>query len=156
MSNTRWLTITLVASLGLNLALVGFIAGKASHSGMASLAPDPFLGAFRMLRELPEARRDALRPVLREHFKEIRPDLKRLRDAHQDVGSALAAEPYAPEPLAAALARFRMALLAGQEHSHRALVQIAEQMTPGERRQLLEVMSRHPRGHQPPPVHRAH
>ena len=146
-------TVALILSVAVNLALAGFIMGRTGLRGFAEMAPDPSLGAFRVLRELPESRRDALRPMMRDHFREVRPDLRRLRAAQEDIGRALAAEPYAPEALAEALSRFRDALLASQAHSHQALMALAAQMTPEERRRMLDAMDRHPRGRSPPPDH---
>ena len=155
MRSSKWLLITLAVSLALNLALIGFVAGRASGPGMRHLAPDPSLGAFRLVRQLPEERREALRPLLREHYRGIRPKLRALHASQAKIRDALDSEPYDPAELERALDAFRAALLASQEHSHRALIRVASDMSPDERHQLIQAMSWKPGRHQnPPPGHR--
>ena len=151
MQTSKWLTIALALSVAINLALVGFLAGRAGLRPGMAMPPDPSLGAFRVLRQIPESRRDALRPLLREQLEAVRPDLRRLRGAQADIRSALDAEPYDAQALDAALAEFRQALAASQKHSHEALERLAAHMTREERRQLLAAMDHGPRVHRPPP-----
>ena len=89
MRSSKWLMITLAISLALNLALTGFVAGRASGTGMRHLAPDPSLGAFRLVRQLPEERREALRPLMREHYRGIRPKLRALHASQAKIRDAL-------------------------------------------------------------------
>jgi uncharacterized membrane protein len=145
MQTSKWLTISLALSVAINLALVGFLAGRAGLRPGMAMPPDPSLGAFRVLRQIP------LRPLLREQLEAVRPDLHRLRGAQADVRSALDAEPYDARALEAALAEFREALAASQKHSHEALERLAAHMTREERRQLLAAMDHGPRVHRPPP-----
>jgi uncharacterized membrane protein len=149
MRSSKRLVIALGVSLALNLALIGFVAGRASITGMRHLAPDPSLGAFRLVRQLPEARREALRPLIREHFRDIRPRLQQLTAAQTKIRDALDSEPYEPAELEQALGEFRAALLASQEHSHRALIRLASEMSPDERQRLMETMTWNPRPHHP-------
>lgn len=149
MRTGKWLTIALVTSVALNLALVGFLAGRLSLAPGLAVPPDPSLGAFRVLREFPESRREALRPLLREHLQAGRADLRRMRNAQERIQRALQAEPYDPTALDAALAEFRQALAASQQHGHEALSRLAAHMTPDERRQLLTAMAHRPREHGP-------
>jgi uncharacterized membrane protein len=162
MRSSKWLVGAFAVSLALNLALIGFVAGRASVAGYRHLAPDPSLGAFRMVRQLPEERRQALRPLMREHFRDLRPKLQQLQAVQTKVRDALDADPFEPAALERALGEFRAALLATQEHSHRGLVQLAANLTRDERRQLLSAMtwdpgrhrdasSHHPQPPGPPP-----
>jgi uncharacterized membrane protein len=151
MRTRNWLTVALAASVAVNLALVGFLAGRAGPAPGMTMPPDPSLGAFRVLRDIPESRRDALRPLLREHLRAVRPHLRRLRSAQADIRHALEAEPYDSKALDTALAEFRGALATSQRHSHQALSRLAANMTPGERRLLLDAMAELPRGHRPAP-----
>lgn len=161
MRSSKGLLVALGISLALNLALIGFVAGRASLTGMKHLAPDPSLGAFRLVRQLPDKRREALRPLMREHYRGIRPKLRQLHAAQTQIRDALGSETYQPAELERALGEFRAALLASQEHSHRALIRLASDMSADERQQLMEAMtwnpgrrqspSRHPRPPGPPP-----
>jgi uncharacterized membrane protein len=100
-----------------------------------------------MLRDLPDARRDELRPLLRAEFRQARGEMRRMRVAQRDIRSALTAEPFSDAELAAALAAFRTALLASQEGSHAALVRLAQALTPEERLKLAAAMREGPRRH---------
>lgn len=145
----KWLIASLVASLAVNLALAGFVIGRLSMPGPVPAALDPSLGMFRVLRDLPESRRDELRPAMREHFRSLRGDLKRMRSAQRHINTALAAQPFDAAALNAALERFREALLESQVANHQALVRVAADMTPAERQLLRQSMTRPP--HHPPP-----
>jgi uncharacterized membrane protein len=146
---SKWLIAALVVSLAGNLALAGFVAGRVSAPAPVPAGLDPTLGMFRMLHALPEERRDALRPEVRASFRGLRDELRRMRNAQHGINEALTAEPFDREALAAALTRFRAALLDSQEHNHAALTRIADEMTAGERRLLRDAMTR-----ARPPQHR--
>jgi uncharacterized membrane protein len=141
MQNSRkWIVGALVVSMALNLALAGFVAGRLLEPRMGPPRLDPSLALFPMLRDLPDARRDELRPLLRAEFRQARGEMRRMRVAQRDIRSALTAEPFSDAELAAALAAFRTALLASQEGSHAALVRLAQALTPEERRMLATAM----------------
>jgi len=142
MRNRRWLIIGLIVSLTVNLALAGFVIGRMSRPGPAPGVLDPSLSLFRVIRELPDERRDNFRPTMREHFRALRVDIRRMRAAQRGINEALAQEPFEPEALNGALQEFRAALLDGQQDNHQVLVEVAATMTPEERRMLLEAMKR--------------
>jgi uncharacterized membrane protein len=142
MFNNRWLTAVLVVSLAGNLALAGFISGRLSGHGPAPAAMDPSLGLFRMLRELPDERREQLRPTVREHFRSMRGDLRDLRGAQRRINNALTAEPFEADALTAALDDFRRALLDNQRENHAMLVRVASTMSAEERALLRNSMTR--------------
>lgn len=148
-NGNKWLVIVLLASLGANLALAGFIAGRLGQPGPAPAAMDPSMGMFRMLRELPESRREALRPMVRDHLRELRGALRGMRAAQGRINAALATEPFEPAALDDALTRFREALLTSQELNHALLVRVSERLSGEERRRLVDAMSR---GHRRPPA----
>lgn len=141
-----WLTIALVVSLALNLALGGFLLGRLSHPAAPAVL-EPGIGLFRVMRELPEPRREELRPVLRAHLRSLRPEIRAIREAQQRIDAALGRQPFAANDLAAALEDFRAALLASQVRSHGFLVQVAAAMTPEERVLLRRTLTRRPHSH---------
>lgn len=157
MRNRSWLIIGLIVSLGLNLALGGFVVGQMTRPGPSPAMLDPSLALFRVVRELPDPRREALRPVMREHFHTLRGDIRRIRRAQREINEALSREPFDPAALDRALGEFRAALLDGQEDNHEALVRLAGRLTADERRQLQRMMTRpspprdHPRRTDGPP-----
>lgn len=138
----KWLVLALLLSVALNLLLAGFVIGRLSGPGPVPAALDPSVGMFRMLHRLPEPRREALEPRVREHFRALRDELRRMRAAQRSINESLAAEPFPAEDLAAALAQFRAALLASQEQNHALLVDVAADMNAAERRLLRDAMTR--------------
>ena len=148
MSNSRkWIVGGLVLSVTVNLLLAGFVAGRLLEPRMNPPHMDPTLALFPALRELPDARRAELRPLVREEFRKARPEMRRMMKAQRAINAALTAEPFSEAALSAALTDFRTALLASQEGSHAALVRLARELTPAERHLLVTSM-RH--GHRPP------
>jgi uncharacterized membrane protein len=145
MRSNNLLVIALIISLAANLALAGFVAGRMSSAGPAPAAMDPYLGSLRAMHQLPEDRQAAMRPLLREHFRSLRPNVREMRRAQRRVNEALAREPFDPAALDEALTDFRTVLLQSQEHSHQALIQLAATLDPQERVVLREVMTRGPR-----------
>ncbi len=143
----NWLTIALVVSVALNVALAGFVLGRLSGRPAAPAVLEPAIGLFRVVRELPEPRREELRPVLRQHMRSLRPEIRAIREAQERINAALGQQPFAGNDLAAALEEFRAALLASQIRSHGLLVQIAAAMTPEERLLLRRTLTRPPHRH---------
>jgi uncharacterized membrane protein len=146
MRSNNALVIALIVSLAANLALAGFVVGRMSAPGPAPAAMDPFLGSLRAMHRLPEERQAEIRPLLREHFRSLRPSVREMRRAQRHVNEALAREPFDPAALDDALTGFRGVLLQSQERSHEALIQLAATLRPEERIVLREVMTRGARG----------
>ncbi|MCZ6710704.1 MAG: periplasmic heavy metal sensor [Gammaproteobacteria bacterium] len=151
MSSSKWLTITLVVSLGANIALVGFLAGRASQFDLRPGNLDPMMGFARILPELSRERHDVLRPLVREHMRSVKPSIREIRRAQRDLGAALLAEPFERAQMEDALTKFRKHLAHSQVSSHAAFVELVEQLTPGERRLLVEAQQRNPRQRRFPP-----
>lgn len=139
-SSRKWMIAALAVSVTLNLALGGFVVGRILEPRVGPPRMDPTLAFFPALRELPESRRQALRPIMRGQFRHARSDMRRIREAQRSIHEALTAEPFSESALAAALAEFSNALRAGQEGSHAALVRLAQALTPAERRLLATAM----------------
>jgi uncharacterized membrane protein len=139
----NWLLIALGASLVINLALGGFVLGT-----MTAAAPvptvDPTMTSLRLVRDLPDERRQALGPLLRESVRAMRPEVRRMRAAQHRINASLATEPFDPDELDAALREFRDALVASQQLSHPGLVRLAVAMTPRERALLRDAMGSPP------------
>jgi uncharacterized membrane protein len=143
MRNSKWLVIGLIASIAVNLALAGFVAGRISVPGPVPAGLDPSLSLYRVLHQLPDPRREAFRPTVRAHFHSMRGELRRMREAQRGINEALTQEPFEPEALGRALQDFRAALLDGQQDNHHVLIEVATSMTPEERLLLRDAMIRH-------------
>ena len=151
MNRTRWLAVLLAASVALNLGLAGFAAGRLFSGVHGGPLHDPARGLAHALRGLPEERRDVLRPMLRSQMGTVGQTFRNLREAQRDLVASAAAEPFDRAALEGALQRFRGELLASQERSHRAFVEVMAVLNAEERQRVLESMRR--RG---PPRHRSH
>jgi uncharacterized membrane protein len=161
---SRWLIAGLVLSVVVNLLLVGFVAGRLSgFAPPPAFSPDPTAGFYRALGFLSDDRRAAIMPDVRKQMSELMPLLRKVRGDQHDVFDALTADPFDPPALDAALADLRANLSAAQVASHHSFVELAKQLTSGERQELARAMRRphmHGRGgdsegrqHPPPGMH---
>lgn len=139
MSSKRGLIVALIASLCINLALVGFLLGRASSFEFRR-AINPMSGVARIFQELPEVRREELRSHFRAHRQAMRPDLRGIRRAQTDLGEALLADPFERAELESALDSFRDHLHASQISSNSAFVALVESLTSEERALLVRRM----------------
>jgi uncharacterized membrane protein len=149
MMKSKWIVVALVISIGLNLALAGFLAGRRSADAVIG---DPTQMFPRWVRTLPEERRDALRPQIREHIQTIRPLVRTMRAQHHQLVEAIAAEPFSIETLNSALADMRNQHSAVQTSSHTAFVAFVASLTASERTVLAADIrnKRHGRPGRPP------
>ena len=154
-NNSRRMTIALAISVIFNLFLVGFVTarfvlgrpGRPGHAARIIPAPSSFYA-----RDYAGAR-EPMKRFFRQHADRFEPRRKELLAVRQRVARALAAEPFDPESLRAALAELRTATADSQVALHNALVITAGSATPAERRMLsasrllrLPGQQGHPRG----------
>ena len=143
---SRWLVIALAISIALNVGLLGLGIGFATGSPHWGRGVDPTAGLARLLRSLPEARREELSqggaPAMSdgELRRRIGASMRDLRGSQRTIARALAEEPFDADRTAAALASFREHFAANQASSHEAFVAILDRLTPEERRRFLETM----------------
>ena len=154
--NKRWLLYGLVASMALNLILLGFVGGRAfAHFAQPALGFDPAHRLPRLLAFLPKERRDELRPALRGYARGIHSSAKELKRSHRQMRQALRAEVFDAAALESALSGMRARLSEAQGVHHQQLVSLSARMSVDERRRLAERMTRrgwrHHRGQSPPP-----
>ena len=154
----KWLVGGLVASLLVNIGLVGFLAGAASRPALLPRAHvDAAVGLPQLLRFLPAERREAVLEGVdgRELRRGVRGAVRQMRRAQTALHEALVAEPFDAEALTRALADFHGHFTASQNRSHRAFVVVAERLTAEERRRFVASMKAKRRGKNRPPRHRA-
>ncbi len=156
-SKGQWLVIALlVASVALNIGLVGYLLGSASQSRVLPALAPPNAAIGHFLRSLPPERRAEIRPAMRTHFKLLRPSIKSHRQAHGALLQILVAEPLDVNALRAALAQ--LGDLDAQQRATQAgsLTDLISQLNHSERQALANTMNRpfrrHGRGgrHKPP------
>ena len=139
----RWL---LVASLGLNLAFVGLVAGAVLRGPPERLAGGPELWSYA--RALPEPFRDDLRDAMRASRHAWSGPRDRLRRQREALAAALVAEPFDPASVAEVLGQ-ELALSSdlADRGTDMLMAQIAR-MTSAERAAYAEALRRE-RRHRP-------
>ncbi len=137
----KWLKWALIASLAVNLVIIGGALGHRvighkwrPHGDRGSAE----FGIMGYARTLDAERRAAIRKIV----KAEKPNLKALREdirkARIEAGQALIAEPFDKEKVRAAMARIGEAEVRLKSAGIATLLGAAEQMTPAERTGLLE------------------
>lgn len=134
-AKAKWLLGGAIASLCLNLFLVGgMIAGRV-HGPMGG--PEG-KGGGMVMATVPHE----LKPVIREKLKARGPEFKQerenMRALRLNVADALAAEPFDPAALDAALATLEQSAGKLLHHAQEGLAQIAAELTPEQRKQWAE------------------
>ena len=141
----RWMWISLISSLGLNLLIVGVVAGTAwswRHGG--HWGRHGFGGPMSSyLRTLPDERRDEIRKSIRAHFSETRPLWKSVRAARNNVSESLKIEPFDPVGFEDAMKKLRQTEFDARKAMTPILSEIAAKLTPAERQKFLKHHSRH-------------
>ncbi len=142
---SKWPVVVLIVSLAVNLLLIGFLLGQSRNDGPRL---DPTQMFPRWARTLPEERRESLRPVLREHFRNIRPQLRDMRRHQRSLYEAIAAEPFDPETVREALEQMHQANSTLQTSTYDSFVDFLSRLTQEERRQFATAPP--PRRHERP------
>lgn len=133
---SRWWTVLLGLSLMLNLAVGGMIAGRFMEYG----PPERLMGASyvqliprRFFHELPRERRRALMEIIQNN----RPDLKALRDVHEQtslkLADALAAADYKEDDVAKVVSEFSASTEDLAARGGTVVLDIVRLLTPEER-----------------------
>ncbi len=99
----RWLKLTLVASLAVNLLLVGLIVGAALRRPDDGAIRGPSDELRDMARALPPRQRAALAAEIRRRRDDFHQRRDELEAHRHELAEALAADPYDPEAVAAQL-----------------------------------------------------
>ncbi|HEY5607415.1 MAG TPA: periplasmic heavy metal sensor [Alphaproteobacteria bacterium] len=152
---SRRLTIALVISLGINLLIVGAIAGHllSGHRymwqrpgmiqgevGRGSDRPGDMV-IQRMTAALPAEYRPAFEAAIAEHRTQLVEAGRAMRDARMKVRDALVAEPFDPAKLDAAFSELRARSQELQTAVH-AAVSAAAAKLPADARQKLAAFNR--------------
>ena len=141
---SRRLKYALIASLALNLLVVGAVAGTLAMHAFGK--PPPRFGHHRgedfglmgLTRTLPEARRKEIRKELREDRKRLRPLIDEIRTARRDAADKLAAEPFDRAALQSAIDAVSDKERALRQEAVGIFIGHAERLNADERRTLAE------------------
>jgi uncharacterized membrane protein len=140
---SRGLKYALIASLALNLLIVGAVAGTMFY-GFKHPAPRFGQGAredfglYGLTHRLPEDRRKELRKQLRQDRKDFRPLVDEIATARREAADKLAAEPFDKAALEAAIANVASKEQALRQAAVNVFLGHAERLTPDERKTLAE------------------
>lgn len=138
MNKSRWLILGLVASLVVNIAMFGFIAGRASTGGARPALMDPMRSMGRVMTQLTEERRELLQPAMRQHLRDMRAGMREVRSNQRRLNETLAAVELDREQLRDALQAFQHSLCSSMTQGHDSFIELAMSMTPEERRLLMQ------------------
>jgi uncharacterized membrane protein len=131
----------LIASLALNLAIIGALAGNmlghGRHPPPRSGHGEDF-GMMGLTRVLPEDRRKEMRKMLRADRENLRPLMDEVRSARRAAADKLAAEPFERAALEAAIATVAEKERALRQSAVSAFIGHAETLKPEERVKLAD------------------
>ena len=131
----RWMRIALVASLALNLLILGGLAGAAFLRGPGEPA-ERALGPFA--RAFDDEHRDAFRSRLKDRSEPLRQNRYEARKAFKAILTTLRAETFDPSAFEEAVAHQVKQLTAFQYVGQESLVEQLATMTLDERREFAD------------------
>jgi len=141
----RWMWVLLVLSLAANLLVVGVVVGAGFTRPFVS-GPGAGLLGFQLVRyslgRSAETRTET-RKILSAERPRIDPLRRELRDARQGLASAFVAEPFDAARIKAAQMKVLELERRLGEEALDALVKIAGNLTPEERRKFVERRNHH-------------
>lgn len=139
----RWMKALLVVSLVLNATVIGVLGGNAarhwqdaSHNSKPANEPGLDRRQSRILRMVPEARRDEARTILLARQDEYDAARETMRTAQQALIEAIRQEPLDQDRLAAALAGRQAASGRTWGIGYEQLIEIAGRLNAAERVEL--------------------
>lgn len=141
-TGSRRLKYALIASLALNLLIIGAVAGTMygfrKHPPRFGQGAREDFGLMGLTHKLPEDRRKELRKQLRQERTAFRPLIDEIGAARRDAADKLAAEPFDKAALEAALANVGEKERALRQSAVGVFLGHSEQLTADERRTLSE------------------
>lgn len=138
----RWLKPLFIASLALNLLVLGAVAGWAfKHGGPHGPWGGRHGGADRILWLLPDEKRDGARAIVERYRANEGARQSEAKAARDAVGAALTAEPFSQGTLESALRRVGEVEI-GRRLDPAMLAEIAATLSLEERKELAEHLQR--------------
>ncbi len=140
MNKTRWLTLALLISLGINLLGVGLLVGR-------SVFDRPPVGHFPpnlgwILRDLQEPSRQQLRPLLEEHARRVMPLRREMRGAQRDFGRLLVQPEFDKDAVEQSLQSLRAASDRYQLETHQTMLQVLPGLSADQRLKAATFLNR--------------
>ncbi len=142
-SGKKRLKYALVASLAVNLLVLGAVAGT-MYAFHKHGRPPPFAGSrddfglMGLSRDFPSDRKKTFRRELKADRAKLRPLIEQANAARREAADALAADPFDRAKLEAAIANVREHERAVREKAVQMFLGHAETLTPDERKRLSD------------------
>jgi Spy/CpxP family protein refolding chaperone len=138
----RGLIVLLALSLAANVFLGGFVAGRffggPHHRVLMHGMHDRGPGMFRDTDVLSEEGQEAFRAVFKEKRDELRPSFRETRRLRDELGAALAADPWDRPRVENAFAALREIEGAHQAAFSQTLIDAFEKLSAADRKALVE------------------
>lgn len=142
MSRQKILIIGLIASVGINLFLIGGIAMRmSSMRDFANSRPFPPNVGW-IIRDLEESRQQELREIVQPLGEEISPYRRDMFEAQRRVNQLMSATDFDAEELEAAFSELREAAQNYTSLTHEQTLQVLNLLTEEERRTAMEFIQR--------------
>lgn len=143
----RWLWTALIISLGLNLLVVGLVAGTGwrrwHDDGRRHFSLSRSLE--RLSEQVPTERRATVAQSLERYRSDVKPRWQAVRQAREDLMRTLEADPYDEAAARAAVERLNGAQLDARQRLSQVMLDLMRSLTPEERRFLMrELKQRRP------------
>jgi Spy/CpxP family protein refolding chaperone len=139
----RFLWITMIASLAVNLFLAGFIVASVVNRGWHGHRLPPGRGRLALraaFHTLDAKTRATAEQQWRAKLPEIRAKLVAIRDAHRAFRAALDKAGTDPSGVEAAFQRIHAARGAAQTLIHQTIREIAEKLSPDQRKKFYKAV----------------
>lgn len=155
-SRRNWLAIALCVSLAINLLIAGVVIGARINGGPphAAMMNNSSFSVGRAIRQFDEQRRAQLWPIARPHFKGLRPEMRKLRDAQKNWERSFASEPVDVTELDRTYAALHERIAKIQQMNFGAIRALATELSPKERKELLRALRTPPTPRAPHGPHR--
>jgi Spy/CpxP family protein refolding chaperone len=147
MTKTRWLSLFLLVSVAINLAVAGFMGSRMMGWGGPGRGGDRFVE--RVTRDMPPEAASRVRAALAAQRPAMNRNIEEMRRAREEVRAALTAEPFDRSKLEAAFANVRRIGDAMQDSMHAGVLSVAQDLGAPERARLARMLDRGPPGHPP-------
>lgn len=142
MNKSRWLTVALLASLAVNLLVVGVFVGRVISGGPGPERMPSNLGW--MVRHLDEPTRESLRSEMMEHNKRAGPLRRQMRDAQRTFNRQLLDSTIDTEAMSQSLTELRRTSDEYQTEMHEMMLLIVPKLDEQQRRRVLSTIRRGP------------
>ncbi len=143
-SLSRAWAAVLVASLAMNLFVLGFIAANGVRAAQMPAALVAKAEKATAVKPPAQAAAPQLQRIVQINTKTLRPMQLAVRKANESVTAALLAEPYDAQQLAQALEELRSATVNSQQAVHAAMLEAVTGMSAQQRTDFAEASKRTP------------